>query len=90
VAWQWQGKKESNSDSEVPTFHITVTIPKASAFEIHLPFAARFVEVEGHYSWSAGQSGRKSPHLSLLTPGSGNVTLVSEQGGSYSIFAKSI
>jgi alpha-L-rhamnosidase len=78
VAWEWRET----------IFHLTVTLPKATAFQVHLPFNAKHVEVEGHTSWSAGQSGHKSAHLSLLTDSSGPVTLVAEEGGSYSILAQ--
>jgi hypothetical protein len=77
VAWQ--------QTEEV--FQLAVTVPEAAAFRIVLPFAAARIEINDQLAWEKGKVSQAIAGLSPIERGTGQVELVCERGGSYSIQA---
>jgi len=79
VAWQWKDQR----------FKLMVEIPQPNAFEVLLPVIAAQVEVNGQLAWAAGEANQKITGLSLNERASGNLMLLFEQGGAFTIQAAS-
>ncbi|MFN8487555.1 MAG: family 78 glycoside hydrolase catalytic domain [Caldilineaceae bacterium] len=80
-----QGAIDVHWQQTEQNFQLTVTAPAACALQINLPYAVSRIDINGQVAWQVGQTGRSVDGLRPLANADGQVELVSEAGGRYTI-----